>query len=59
MCAKKEVIIKNIKKYTKVVAGVVFVGVVVKKICTDVIAFVKKYKSYDEEETIEDIFVEE
>lgn len=59
MCAKKEVIIKNAKKYIKVVAGAVFVGIVVKELCADIVEFVRKYKSYDKDETIEDIFVEE
>ncbi len=59
MCAKKEAIIKNTKKYIKVAVGAVFVGIIVKEVCADIVEFVRKYKSYDKEETIEDIFVEE
>lgn len=59
MCAKKEIIMKNIKKYVKVVVGAVFVGIIIKELCADIVEFVRKYKSYDKDETIEDIFVEE
>lgn len=55
----KEKIMNDVKRCVKVTGCVLCIAVIAKNVYSAVSGFVKKAKSYGEDDTLEDIFVEE